>query len=149
MKKIAIGIGIVALLSVVGSVAFAAVTQTSTNSIAADLPRDKFYEKVGQAVHDLCETDIPAIIVSLNGQAGTNEVVTECLALSNQVLRLYISNLVVKAGGTVTVPADSIASASIAGGYTRVVTNSGTGYTNLWVFTNGIFESYTTTGTMP
>jgi len=70
-------------------------------------------------------------------------------AVSNAVGKIYGSNLIVKAGGTITVPDNSIASEAIAGGLSWTITNAGTGYTNLWVFTNGLLESYTATGTMP
>lgn len=90
--------------------------------------------------------DLPdASIASANLPA----TISNSTLISNDTAKVSVSNLNVKAGGIVTVPANSIASAAIVGGMSWTVTNSGTGYTNLWCYTNGIFESYTATGTMP
>jgi len=86
------------------------------------------------------------VVVANNITAGG---IISSPAVSNAVGKIYGSNLIVKAGGTITVPDNSIASEAIAGGLSYTVTNAGTGYTNLWVFTNGLLESYTATGTMP
>jgi hypothetical protein len=65
--------------------------------------------------------------------------------VSNNVLKVYGSNLVIKAGGTVTVPAGSISEASIAplGLTTNINVIVSGSLTNRLVFTNGLLKVVT------
>lgn len=80
MKKFSMA-AIVAAITMSSMVAGAAnITQTSTNALQADvLARTAFYKVIWNAIHDVCNTDIPAIIAESNSQT-TNVTVTGTLS---------------------------------------------------------------------
>lgn len=71
---------------------------------------------------------------------GTLHVVNVSGSFSNATAMLYGSNLVIVAGGTITVPAGSIANAALVGGLTQVITNSLV-TTNIVTVVNGIITA--------
>jgi len=104
----------------------------------------EFYSDVNfdsSAVWKINGTKVTATAAQLNSGLAT---ATSSL-LSNEVLKVYGSNLVIKAGGTVTVPAGSISEASVAslGLTTNINVIVQGSLTNRLSFTNGLLKVVT------
>jgi len=132
-KLVVMAVGFVAALGVIGVVY--AEQFLSPVVFKSDVEFDS------GAVWKINGTKVTATAAQLNSGLAT---ATSSL-VSNDVLKVYGSNLVIKAGGTVTVPAGSISEASIAslGLTTNINVIVQGSLTNRLSFTNGLLKVVT------
>jgi hypothetical protein len=90
-------------------------------------------------------------LTNLTGTASANGTTLNALNLS-ACTNFNAANLIVGSAASAINGAaiTNISPANLSGtALSRIVTNAGTGYTNLWTFTNGRLTAYSATGTMP
>lgn len=79
------------------------------------------------AILSIVGTKVTATAAQLNAAGGGSTATLTPTLITNNTLKVYGSNLVIKAGGTVDVPAGSVAAASIAAGTmanTMIISNT-------------------------